>query len=53
MPACAVASCRNFNQNTKGTDIKYYRFPKDEYFLNKWIAACRRKDKINIKNGNL
>lgn len=51
MPGCAVATCKNFNRKTKGTDIKYFSFPKNEDMAKQWITACRREDKINLKNG--
>ncbi|CAH0548841.1 unnamed protein product [Brassicogethes aeneus] len=50
MPGCAVAGCRNFNKNTKGSDIKYFRFPKNGDMAAQWVNACKRKDKINLKN---
>lgn len=49
MPGCALASCTNYNRNKKGKDIKYFRFPKNEDLANRWIVACRRKDKIKLK----
>lgn len=51
MPGCAVATCKNTNRKTKGTDIKYFGFPKNEDLTRLWINACRRVDKINLKNG--
>lgn len=53
MPGCAVALCKNYNRLTKGTEIKYFRFPKDKELCKKWIIACRREDEINLKNGNI
>ncbi|KAL1488469.1 hypothetical protein ABEB36_014940 [Hypothenemus hampei] len=50
MPGCAVSICKNYNRNTKGTGIQYFRFPKNEQLNNKWIQACRRKETINLKN---
>lgn len=52
MPGCAVTGCRNFSKNTKGTNIKYFSFPKTDV-AKKWVVACRREDKINLKNGKL
>lgn len=51
MPGCAVFKCGNTNKKTKGTEIKYFRFPKIDEICKKWIVACRREDKINLKNG--
>lgn len=51
MPACAVFTCKNSNHSTKGTDIKYFGFPKDDDVCKQWIVACGRKDKINLKYG--
>ncbi|CAH0564616.1 unnamed protein product [Brassicogethes aeneus] len=49
MPGCAVAGCRNLSKNTKGTQIKYFSFPKSD-IAKEWVVACRRKDKINLKS---
>lgn len=51
MPGCAVSTCKNWNKKTQGTNIKYYSFPKNEDLAKQWINACRRNDKINLKNG--
>lgn len=51
MPDCAVAKCGNFTRKTKGTEIKYFRFPKNDDLAKQWEAACKRDDKINLKNG--
>lgn len=53
MPGCAVATCKNTNKVTKGTNIRYFRFPKIESICKQWMVACRREDKINLKNGKL
>lgn len=53
MPNCAVANCKTCNQSTKGASIKYFTFPKKEDLANQWVIACRREDKINLKNGKL
>lgn len=53
MPGCAIAGCGNYNRVTKGTEIKYFRFPiRDKKICDKWISACRRADEINLKNGD-
>ncbi|KAK9738047.1 THAP domain [Popillia japonica] len=51
MLGCAVNACGNYNRATKGSNIRYYRFPKDKALAKQWIAACKRYDVINIKNG--
>lgn len=51
MSSCAVATCKNYSRVTKGTSIKYFRFPKDINLSKKWANACRREDEINFKNG--
>lgn len=51
MPGCAVYGCGNYNRKTKGTNIKYFRFPYNEDLAKKWINACKRKDKFNLKYG--
>ncbi|XP_069704855.1 uncharacterized protein [Periplaneta americana] len=53
MPACAVFSCKNYNRKSKGSDLIYHSFPKDDSVCKQWIHACRRKDKINIKNATV
>lgn len=50
MPGCSVKSCTNWNGNTRNTDIHYFRFPKDEEIVNKWIEACSN-DNLNLTNG--
>lgn len=51
MPSCTVSYCKNFNTNTKETDIKYFSFPKYEDMAKQWITACKRSVKVNLKNG--
>lgn len=51
MPSCAIALCKNYNQKTKGTDVKYFRFPTNSDLAKQWIASCKREGKINLKNG--
>ncbi|GLV38194.1 uncharacterized protein CBL_12840 [Carabus blaptoides fortunei] len=50
MPGCAIANCENNNTRTKNKEVKYFSFPKNAEFKKKWIHACRRSDKINLKN---
>ncbi|CAH1989757.1 unnamed protein product [Acanthoscelides obtectus] len=50
MKGCAVANCKNYNRVTKGSDIGYFRFPKNEEFVKRWVGACRREDEINLRN---
>ncbi|KAL1488843.1 hypothetical protein ABEB36_014638 [Hypothenemus hampei] len=52
MPSCAIFGCNNYTRKTKGTDIKYFRFPRDTDMQQKWIRACERKDEFKIKNSN-
>lgn len=47
-----LVTCKNTYRTAKGTDIKYFRFPKKEGITKQLILACRRDDKITIKNGN-
>lgn len=51
MPNCAVYGCNNQNKKKDNNEIKFYSFPKNEHLAAKWIRACGRKDKINLKNG--
>lgn len=48
MTICAVYGCFNWTKKTKGTNIKYFTFPKDEHLCKLWVNACRRNDKFNI-----
>ncbi|KFM79827.1 THAP domain-containing protein 1, partial [Stegodyphus mimosarum] len=49
MPSCAVYGCSNTNRKTKGTGIRYFSFPNNPDLINKWLIACKRKDKVNVK----
>lgn len=51
MPGCAVFGCGNYSRSTKGTAVKYYRFPKDEILRKRWIDACSRGDPLNMMHG--
>lgn len=51
MTNCAVATCKNCTRLTKGSNIKYFRFPKNKELCKVWIISCKRKDKINVENG--
>lgn len=51
MPGCAIATCKHTNKITKGSEIRYFRFPKNYAMAKKWIFACRRQDTINLRNG--
>lgn len=44
MPNCAVALCKNYNQKTKGTNIKYFRFLTNSDLAKQWIVSCKRND---------
>lgn len=46
---CSVYGCFNTKRRTKQSDsnIRYYRFPKNEKQRQIWINMCRRADKIN------
>lgn len=53
MPYCAVSGCRNHNRNTKGGVVRFYTFPVAGEFQAKWISACKRSDKLNMKNATI
>lgn len=53
MPNCAVYGCHNHTRKTKGSEVRYLRFPKNEELCKKWVIACKRKDKINVDNGKM
>ena len=40
---CAIYGC----EPDKASDLKYYSFPKDPFFVKIWIKKCKRKDTIN------
>ncbi|XP_066944569.1 THAP domain-containing protein 1-like [Macrobrachium rosenbergii] len=45
---CAVYGC--FNNSRNRSDVRFFRFPRDDEFRKKWINACRRDDKVNTNN---
>lgn len=51
MPTCSVAKCNTYNRKTKGTNVSYHKFPKNEELRKTWINACKREDKFNVTNG--
>lgn len=46
-PICAVPTCKN------PVDASYHSFPKDTSLQRAWIAVCKRKDPINVKNAKV
>ncbi|XP_046994485.1 uncharacterized protein LOC124606543 [Schistocerca americana] len=48
---CAVAECSNSGRKTEG--VIYHRFPKNVELQRKWIARCKREDKINVNNARV
>jgi hypothetical protein len=50
MSQCAVATCHNHSQKTKGQQISYHRFPKKKSLQKAWIIRCKRADEINVNN---
>lgn len=50
MPSRSVANCNYYTRKAKGTDIKYFRYPKNKDLAKQWIVACRRKDEIYLKH---
>ena len=51
MPSnCSVYGCSNTWLKTKCSNTKYFRFPKNTFYQDKWLAACRRADTVNVKN---
>lgn len=52
MPSCAVKNCQNWNGNTRDSRISFFRFPKDETIVQKWVEFCKR-DTLNLKDGKL
>ena len=48
MPSvCAVFGCSNAKEKTKGSEIRYFRFPKEEHYRKIWLNLCRRADAVN------
>lgn len=43
MPGCAVAKCYSYSRKTKGKNISYYTFPKNED-----LQRMYAKGKINL-----
>lgn len=52
MPICAVATCKNYNQKTKGS-VTYHRFPRDSVLQKIWESKCQRADKINLATARI
>lgn len=42
MPQCAVITCGN--NYRKASNVRYHRFPSEEYIREHWKAICGRKD---------
>lgn len=40
MPGCAVATCKNTNKKTKGSNVKYFRFPQNGDLSKQWVNFC-------------
>lgn len=53
MPNCAVFGCNKRNQNTKGTNVKFYKFPKVDDLARQWLNACRRSDRVNLMHASI
>jgi len=53
MPACAVATCKNYIKTEKSSDLSFHRFPKDPSIRKQWVYRCSRKDKFNPSNGKI
>jgi len=56
MSWCAVKDCKSGRKkrcNEKNdTNIRFFRFPKNSYYCNKWIDVCgKNKNDINLNNG--
>lgn len=47
---CSVYGCYNTGRKTRGTGIRYFRFPKENTLRQRWIHLCCRADKINANN---
>lgn len=41
MVNCAICGCKNHTRKTKGSDITYHRFPKNETLMKQWVIACK------------
>ncbi|GAB6029050.1 hypothetical protein CHUAL_004836 [Chamberlinius hualienensis] len=53
MPACAVALCRNYTKTTKGTNVKYFSFPRDPSTQEEWVLRCGRETEFNVNNSRI
>ena len=50
MPSnCAVYGCFNTVKKTANSNVRYFRFPKDESLRRQWVNCCRRADNIKTK----
>lgn len=51
---CSVATC-NIDNRSKSFDknIKFFGFPKNKTLQGQWLHACKRDDKVNVKNARV
>ncbi|XP_036149387.1 THAP domain-containing protein 1 isoform X3 [Monomorium pharaonis] len=50
MSKCLIKSCKNRSQ--KNPNIRFFRFPKNEVLLSKWVAACEEEN-VNVRDGRI
>ena len=51
MPSnCSVFGCLNTYKKIKGSNIKYYHYPKLKDYRDEWLHASGRADKVNAEN---
>ena len=44
---CAVFGCGNKQGKVGSTNLRYFRFPRDEKLRQVWVNVCRRSDSFS------
>ena len=52
MPMCSAIGCKNKSDSSKGKNIQFFSYPKDEETALKWMQVSKKK-KVNLKNGTV
>ncbi|XP_036148853.1 uncharacterized protein LOC105834939 isoform X2 [Monomorium pharaonis] len=52
MPMCSAIGCKNKSDSSKGKNIQFFSYPKDEETALKWMQVSKKK-KVNLKNARI
>ena len=53
MVKCIVSNCGNYDRKKDGEKVKYFSFPSDKTMSAKWLKACGKVDKFNVKSARI